>query len=406
MPTKSESFVLKQTIAAPPAEVYRMFTHSTAWRDWFCDWADVSPRLQGGFHARWEGGDHLSGHYTALLADKKIAWTWAGRADPAPTQVTVTLSAKGDQTAIKVTQAGIGSGAKWAATRRRSQSLWAAGLENLKSMLETGIDLRVARRPRLGIFIGDFNPAVAQQLGVPARDGIRLEGTAEGSGARASGLQKDDVIVKFAGQSVNLETLGRVVSNFQAGDKVPVMFYRGKQKLIAQLELSKFPTPDIPATAAELGEAARKIYAQVDADWAQAVAGLSEAEAEHKANNEWSVKELIAHFIAGERDYQSWIANMLRDNETNDSLEFRPNMDARLGAIVKRFKTVSGLLAELNLAEAETVDLLSNLPAAFVARKHLYRRVALWALQVSASHFNEEHGEQLKTAIAAARSRK
>ena len=401
--SKSQTFTFKQTIAVPPAEAYRMFTHSTAWRDWFCDWADVSARVDGILHLHWESGHYVAGQFLKLEPGKKIVFTWDGKGEPEPTRVTVTFVAKGDKTKVTVSHQGIGTGSKWTRTTHGVREGWTNGLENLKSVLETGIDLRVARRPRLGIFIGDFNPAIAKQLGVPGHDGIRLDGTAKGSGAQASGLQKDDVIVKFAGKNVSVGSLGSVVRNYKAGDKVPVVFYRGSQKMAAQLELSKFPVTDVPATAAELADTMRTVYAELGAAWKKAVKGLTEAEADHKEGKEWSVKELIAHFIAGERDYQSWATNMLRDNETNDSLEFRPNMDERLRAIVARFKTVRGLLDELKGAGAESVDLLANLPDSFVARKHLYRRVALWALEFTTTHFHDEHGAQLQAAIAAAK---
>ena len=401
--SKPPIFIFKQTVAVPSAEAYRMFTHSTAWRDWFCDWADVSARVDGVLHLRWESGHYVAGQFLKLEPGQKIVFTWDGKGEPAPTRVSVTFATRGDKTTVTVSHQGIGTGSKWAQTVHGIQEGWPNGLENLKSVLETGIDLRLARRPRLGIFIGDFNRDLAKQLGVPAHDGIRLEGTAEGSGARAAGLQNDDVIVKFAGKNVSVDSLGSVVRNYKAGDKVPVIFYRGNQKMTTQLELSKFPIIEAPTTAAELAGTMRKVYAELDVEWKKAVKGLTEAEADHKEGKEWSVKELIAHFIAGERDYQSWVANMLRDNETKDSLEFRPNMDERLRAIVARFKTVRGLLDELKGAGAESVDLLANLPDSFLARKHLYRRVALWALEFTTTHFHDEHGAQLQAAIAAAK---
>jgi hypothetical protein len=42
---------------------------------------------------------------------------------------------------------------------------WVSSLENLKSVLETGIDLRIANRPMLGIVPGDFTPEQAKAWG-------------------------------------------------------------------------------------------------------------------------------------------------------------------------------------------------------------------------------------------------
>lgn len=315
----------------------------------------------------------------------------------------VTFKAKGEGTVVTVSHSGVGSGAKWAGTVHGITHGWPSGLENLKSVLETGIDLRFACRPRLGIFIDEFNPEIARKIGVPVKDGIRLAGTADGSGARVAGLQKDDVIVKFAGKSVNPVMLGKVVPNYKAGDKVPVVFYRGSEKKAVSLELSRFPIPEVPSTATELAEAVRKNYVELNAEFEKAPEGVTEAEADHKAGSEWSVKELIAHFIAGERDFQSWVADMLNDTPVEDYLEFRPNVNERLRAVVDRFKTVPALLDEMKRAQGETVALLAALPPVFVARKHLYRRAATWMLEVVPGHFRSEHSEQLRAAITAAR---
>jgi transcription-repair coupling factor (superfamily II helicase) len=78
----------------------------------------------------------------------------------------------------------------------------------------------------------------------------------------------------------------------------------------------------------------------------------------------------------------------------------RPNVNERIAAVVVRFDTLDALLAELALAQAETVALLATLPAAFVSqRKHLYRRIALWETENEATHFHEEHVEQFKQAV-------
>mgnify|MGYP001195731505 CR=1 FL=1 len=71
---------------------------------------------------------------------------------------------------------------------------WVESLENLKSVLETGIDLRIANRPMLGIVPGDFTEEQAKAIGVPIREGLRLDGVVDGMGAQKCGLQKDDVI--------------------------------------------------------------------------------------------------------------------------------------------------------------------------------------------------------------------
>lgn len=400
----AQTLKFKRTITAPAAEVSRMFTHATALRDWFCDAAQTDVRKGGRFYMWWEEGYAMSGEFIRHDSGRKVSFVWRGTGDPDPTRVAVSIAEKQSQTTVAVSHTEIGSGRKWTTTTVRLQHLWNDGLENLQSVLETGVDLRFARKPRLGIGIDDFNAEIAKRLGVPVKEGIRLGGTAEGSGAEAAGLKKDDVIIKFGGKTVTVNSLDGVARRYRAGDKVPVVFYRGAEKKTVPLALSKFPIPEVPATAVELAEGVRKNYAELDAELAKAVEGLSEAEASHKEGQEWSAKELVCHFIAMERDYQSWVADMLNDTPVNDDLEMRPNVNERLGAILARFETLPALLEEMKRAEKETVDLIANFPDSFVHRKHMYRRAALWMLQVVPDHMRYEHGDQLKTAIATAKA--
>jgi len=405
MPSKTLKFT--RTIAAPPSEVYRAFTHATALRDWLSNAAQADPRPGGRLYLWWNGY-HVYGEYLKLQPGKKVAFSWHGSQEPGGTQVQVTFAAKKDGTVVTLTHSGIGAGRKWAEALRGFEHEWTSALENLQSMLETGIDLRVARLPRLGIFVDDFNPEIAARLGVPTQKGIRLAGTAEGTGAHAAGFQRDDVLVKIGGKPVfDFPSLAAALQGRSAGEVVPVVFYRSAEKKTVKMELSKRPLPTPPATAAELAELARKTYAERDAAFVKLLEGLSEAEAEKRpAPNEWSIKELLAHFIADTRDLQSWVADMLNDNAVPDSLEFRPNVTIRLDQIVARFSTIPALLEELKHAQAETVGLLAALPPEFVARKHMYNRVAFWMMQVVPSHLPDEHGEQFKVTMEAARGGK
>ncbi len=402
---KLQSLTLKQTLNASPAEVSRLFTHAAALRDWLCDWATVDGSPNGIFQLRWGNNIYVSGHFLTCQPGQKLVMTWDAKGLPSPMKVSVTFKPQGESTLVTLTHSDIGSGSVWKGVTAIEQAFWQNGLENLKSVVETGIDLRIARRPRLGVNYDAFSPEVAAKLNVPVKAGFWLTGVAEGTGAHALGLQKDDVIFKFNGKPVINNTLEPGMQGLKAGDTPPVEWYRGSQKLKGNLKLGSFPIPSVPETATDLAETMRKLYVELDAEWAALVEGVTETEAEHKEGGEWSVKELIAHFIAMERDYQSWLSSMVQDNVVVDWLEMRPNTDARLRAMINRFQTVAGLLAELRAAEIETVDFIANLPDLLVARKHYYRRAALWELETIPNHLREdfEHAQQIRTAIAAAK---
>jgi uncharacterized protein YndB with AHSA1/START domain len=406
MPTQTQSLRFTRTLQAPPAEVYRAFTHATALRDWLADAAASQPQPGGGLYLRWGSGYAAHGTFTALEAGRKVAFTWHGTGEPAGSRVLVTLAEKNGATRLSLTHRGLGRGKAWAASLESIQSGWEAGLENLQSVLERGIDLRFMRTPRMGVLIGDFNAEVAARLGVPVSAGALLEGTAEGSGARAAGLQKNDVIVRMGTKPVTgFASLGPALAGHHAGERLPVVFYRGPEKHTVKMELGQRPEPPaLPETGAALADRAAEVYAAFLTGMDTRLEGVTEAEADHRpAPGEWNLKELVAHFIACERDLQSWIADMVNDNTVGDSLEFRPNVTPRLDAIVGRFQTLPALQDELRQAAAETQALLRALPASFVARKHLFRRVADWMLSVVPSHLPDEHGGQFEATLAAAR---
>lgn len=407
MATDQTSLKFKIVIAAAPAEVYRAFTHATALRDWLADAAQTDPRPGGRVYLYWTSSYSVTGAFRTLTPGERVELNWHGAGEPEPSRVQVKLKAKDGGTAVQLTHSHLGRGKKWAAALGEIQRGWTNSLENLKSVLETSIDLRTARLPRLGIFIDDFNAEAAARLGVPVTAGTLLAGTAEGSGAHAAGLQKGDVIVRMDGKKITSDfgSLRAVLGKHKAGDEVPVVYYRGADKQTVLMTLSARPAPaELPATGAALAEIARQHHAGFIGDLRARLAGVSEVEAEHiPAPNEWNLKELVAHFIACERDLQSWIADMLNDNTVGDSLEFRPNVTVRLDALAARYGSLAALLDELQAAAGETVTLLAALPEKFVARKPMYQRVAAWIINVVPSHLGDEHGDQLAATLAAAR---
>jgi hypothetical protein len=79
------------------------------------------------------------------------------------------------------------------------------------------------------------------------------------------------------------------------------------------------------------------------------------------------------------------------------------NLPSRLRAILGAFPSVSALLDELRLNQAETVTLVANLPPEFSARKGSYWRLGVSLLSASL-HF-QEHVQHIRALLAAALSR-
>lgn len=404
MSTETQTLTFEKLVKAPVKEVFRAFTNATALREWMCDVATVDPHPSGRFYASWNNGYYACGEYTSVQAEQEIALNWFGRNDPGPTQVVVTLSAGDGATRVSLVHRGLGTGEEWANTRDQIDRGWKTSLENLVSVLETGQDLRFVLRPMMGITFGEFNPEAAKKLGVPVTQGIRLDSTLEGMGARAAGLQGDDVIVEMAGQSItDYPSLTNTLQGYRAGNQLEVVFYRGPEKKAVQMELSRRPLHEIPATTAELAEILRHKFAEQDVALAQVFEGVTEEEASHKpAPDEWSAKEVLAHLVLGERYNPDWIAELEGGFERWID-DWGGNSNARTGALVAAYGTLPNLLEEMKRVEHETVAILAALAPEFMDRKGSYWRMAYNLLE-SPYHLNQ-HIDQIRAAIEAARRR-
>ena len=189
----------------------------------------------------------------------------------------VTFQEEGQHTRVTLTHGPVGEGSDWQEAEKGLNAHWPEMLENLASVLETGIDLRFARRPRLGILIDDFTPEAAKALGVPVNVGVLLNGTAEGTGARAAGLQKGDVLVELNGVALTAyDAFNEALKGLKAGDKPEVVFYRGAEKQTIPLELSSLQILEVPAAGAELAAKVRRLNGEIKTALIGQLEGLSE----------------------------------------------------------------------------------------------------------------------------------
>ncbi len=359
----------------------------------------------GRIYLAWNSGYYTSGEFTSVTPKEQLEFIWHGRGEPGPSQVTVGFTEKEGGTLVTLEHSGIGTGEAWSKALVEIEKGWKAGLENLVSVLETGEDLRLVRRPMLGITLGDFNANKAMEINVPVTEGILLDGVLDGMGAKDAGLQKDDVLVSMAGKTANdFASLAMVLDDFHGGDTVEVVFYRGPEKKTVMMELSKRPIPDIPKSAKELAAGVQKIIDEVNADLDTFLVGVKEEEAAFKPGPEdWGVKEVIAHFIQGERLTHQYLSEMVFSEE-RFSDGFGENLQAYIEATVTAYPTLGDLVLELKRNFAETIGILENLPDEFVARKSTFWRTSYNLLQDPYHYFS--HKEQMQAALDAARSKR
>lgn len=384
-----------RTINTPPAEVYHAFTNATALRLWFSDGSQINAKDQGNLWLTWNEGYTVRGKFTALVPNQKIAFTWEGTLEPAPTQVEVMLTPQGSGTCVTVAHSGIGSGDAWAQTAPQMQKEWDAALENLQSVLETGHDLRVQRRPMLGILVGMFSPQRAAELGIPVQQGVLLAGVVDGMGAQAAGLQANDLIVSLDDAPVtDFISFNNAISPHQGGDTVQVGFYRRAEKHNVSMTLTKRPIPDIPAPA-ELAQRWQKNHQELDAELDALFAGVTdEAAARKPAPAEWSAKEVLAHLIWTERNMHMWMWAMVAGD---DSTPFPDNNPTSLIGTLAVYPTLAELITAMKREERTTIAIVAGLPADFTASKMRYTHLVRNWFQLH-TH-NRTHFEQIRAAL-------
>lgn len=402
MPAKIKTLKLKRAIAQPASDVYRALTRASALRAWMCDAAQVDARKTGRLYVYWNDGYYATGQFTTADPDRKLAFTWHGQGEPEASRVQITLKEKGGQTTVTLTHT-LGSGKAWAEAAKGLEAGWVSALENLQSVLETGEDLRIMRRPMLGIMgFSELDDETAARLGTPVKRGIRIGGTVEGMGAHAAGLRADDVLVSIGKTKLTHNVhIPLALQPHHAGDTLPVTFYRGAEKMTLPMTLSRRPLPALPATAAELAEQMRQNYARDEIELAKLFEGASEDEAGRRPEpKEWSAKEVLTHLITSERGTTDFISETVTDSERWYD-NFDNDVNVYPAGLLKTYPTVSALLNALKQAEAETVAVLESLPPDYLARKRNYWRLCFGLLQ-GPSHV-VQHLDQIRNAIASAR---
>ncbi len=393
---------LEKFIKAPIVEVYHYFTNSTALRDWICDIATADPHPGGHLYLCWPGDFYSSGEYLLLEKDKLVSFTWFGQGEPHKTRVDVSLKKQKDGTLIKLSHREIGTGQKWAEIAKVYEIQWRNALDNLVSVLENGADLRITRRPMLGIILDDYNAEIAAKLGVPVDYGTRLSDVVDGMGAQKAGLKKDDVLITVDNHELTSgTTLASVMSSKHAGDVVELVFYRGPDKKYAKMTLSGRPIPPIPASGLELSRQVEPIYQQFEKEIEEILKTASESACSHKPTPlEWSANEVLAHLIHSELGWQNAASEIIAGVEAAYD-DYGGNVQARIDGTVTIYPTKDELLKELKSHDAETLSMIAHLPDEFLSHKGRF-----WKLNYQAHqniYHQQLHLEQMRSAIQSAK---
>ena len=390
-------------IDTTPEMAFEALIKASELREWMCEYAWTVIQPQGVYHARWESGYQASGRFIELDPPRRAAITWQGTGEPGETSVTFTVEPEAGGTRVTIVHAGFGAGSEWDAHVAASEKGWDAGLDNLKSTLETGIDLRIARRPFMGILFDVLNADRAAKEGIAVNEGVYINDTVEGSGARVAGLTAGDVIVSLGGVATpGYHELGPILGSHQAGDTIEAVVVHGQERRTVAITLGRRPVEEVPPTADALASRVAELYAETDAALKAAVIGLTDDEAGRSpAKGEWSVKEVLAHLSVTERDAQCFGFCVAVDGFVDTGPGDLAALSGRLAAALEVTPTLEGMVSRFLADGAETVALIRRLPAAAAAHKARFHRLGQYMVGFPAH--TREHIEQIKATIQAVR---
>lgn len=373
-----------RTIQAAPHEVFDALQYACRLREWLCHKACTEPRKGGRFEIRWRSYT-ARGVFIAFAPPKTLAFTWQGANDPGETQVKITLKPLEAGTKLVLSHSGWGSGKKWAGFAETAEREWGKVLDNLKSVLETGIDLRETRQPRLGVAFD-----TAQE-----RPGVLVTDIAPNSPAEKGGLQKGDILINIDGRRLrSAQDFTDVFQTLRGGQHIKIGLARDGKRRTLDIELGMQPVPVVPDDPAAVAEQARQAHEQAIAALRVAVAGLSDEQAaQPPAEGEWSVKQTLAHLCVCEPGYRAWAVDVLLGNETH-WVETR--LPEQFASVLATTPTVGALLDRFEREAAESRAFVAALTPEHRANKLRYRRIALMLLEY-AWHVNAHLAQVQKT---------
>jgi uncharacterized protein YndB with AHSA1/START domain len=370
-------------VQLPPIEVWHALTRPDYLSYWIADRAEVDLRVGGVYNLRAAPWLDLRARIERLVEGRRLVLRPVNTADDARIEVDLIKQAAAE-TRVCVDH-----------PEPELHGLLREALENMRSLWERGVDLREARRGMLGVGIDDLQPADRPIPGVPEDLGVRISSVLLGGPAEGAGLNRGDVVVGAGGGPVRRrEDLVRHIRSADPGQSLSLEVVRqGKRHVIEPTIAERKNRTQPPPSQIQLLKMLRELVAAADEKLAQAVKGLSDADAYRpEAPGKWSVAQVLAHLSVTERLTQCMLDEAIRGGCPGPD-DLAVSSSWMLGAVLTERPGVTDLLARLKRDEVETLALLEGVPAEVVAFRPRWARVAHLALDFH-TH-SEDHLPQI-----------
>ena len=135
----TRSAALRVTISSDAVGIFDYLSDSKKLTLWFPDQAIIEPQLGGKYHFRWTGTEGVwSGVVTEFIRGNTLGFTWQPPNEPVVTNVRIKLFPQGAQTVVELSHSGFPS----SDALDKAVGTWTLYLQNLKSVIEQGSDMR------------------------------------------------------------------------------------------------------------------------------------------------------------------------------------------------------------------------------------------------------------------------
>jgi uncharacterized protein YndB with AHSA1/START domain len=141
---KTRTIRLQVFANVPPKKAFRALTEPARLTWWFMDKAALSPRKGGRYTFSWDDGPTHTGRVLEFSRGDfvTLTWQWPGQEGLGVTRLKMSVAAKKRGTVVKFVHSGFQNGGPWGDLYDGAIHGWTYFLMNLKSVLETGYDLR------------------------------------------------------------------------------------------------------------------------------------------------------------------------------------------------------------------------------------------------------------------------
>jgi uncharacterized protein YndB with AHSA1/START domain len=402
--TEKRVVQVSQLIDSTPEAIFRALTQPLDLTLWFCHHAWMDPQPGGEYQVRWRNGWRARGIFQMVERPRRIELSWQGKDEPGETTVVFEIHALDKGADLSVIHSGYGSNAIWNKAVAEAQRSWPRALENLQSVLTTGIDLRRSGRPMLGIVPETLIREAGVGRGIRGDGGVYVAEVLEEGGAVTAGLERGDVITSVDGLAVtDWDALLTILATSQPGDYVQVGYVRRGRRNIVAIELAARPTPEVSFDLQEMVNQMQAMQVDTMRALRQALKGVTdELAGQNPTADEWSVREILAHLSLNERIRQHWLADVILGTTPGQSGGDAAAVPEALNMVLTTTPTVEELLARLQQDMEETLALFASLRPELVAMRGRYRAMAdslLLGLHI------QNHIDQIESTLKAAKSK-